>query len=84
MELLLCLRPGKEDDPCGWNRELDSARRTDPVQTRHRDVHHDDVGAKLAREPDSRVPVGRLLDDRRYVPEQRDHEDAKRLVVIND
>jgi hypothetical protein len=43
----------------------DLARRVDPIHARHVEVHHDDVRAQLAREPDRVYPVGRLA----YNPE---------------
>jgi hypothetical protein len=82
-QFLLGLGSGEEHNPRRGDRSLNRPCRTDPVQTRHRDVHHNDVRTHLVRDPDGHVPIGCLLNDHRHVPQQRDHKGAETLVVIN-
>ena len=72
----------RESAPVARGRDL--ARRRDPVELGHADVHQHDVGPQPLRAVDGLLAVGRLADDRDVVlglehhPEARPHE---RLVV---
>jgi len=73
---------GRQDDDPSDARDL--ARRLDPVDVRHADVHQDDVGALAADELDRLAAVGRFTHDLHVRLRLDDHPKAcahERLVV---
>ena len=64
-DVLVGIERGQDEDPGVRGDAVadDAARRRDPVEHRHADVHHDDVGLEALGDLDALLAVGGLADD---------------------